>query len=68
MASKNINIESELYEKLKKMKKNKSFTQFTADLLEFSLSAPKNAFGLLSEVDISYQEIKENRIEKNVTL
>ncbi len=68
MASKNINIESELYEKLKKMKKNKSFTQFITDLLEFSLSAPKNAYGLLSESDISYQEIKENRIEKNVTL
>ena len=70
MASKTINVDAELYLKMKEVKGAKSFTEFLKELMDKSFGPPMELFGVLRDEDdlLSYAEIKANRREKNVTL
>jgi predicted CopG family antitoxin len=68
MASKTINIDAELYQKLKERKKNHSFTEYIRLLLENYRPSPKEFFGILEENELSYDEIKKERKTKDVAL
>ena len=66
MASKTINIDSKLYEKIKLMKNEKSFTEFLSELIDKIASPPTELFGILNEEDLDYDEIKKSRVDRNV--
>ena len=68
MASKTINIDAEVYDTLKALKRDMSFTEYIKFLLTLVENPPKSSFGVLSDEDISYDEIKENRDDRNVTI
>ncbi len=69
MASKTIMIDSEVYEQLKKMKKDGSFSEIIRELIKSRNTPPLSTLGALQEeVDImDYNEIKKERKEKNVS-
>ncbi len=66
MASKTINIDSKLYTRLKDLKKNRSFTEFITYLLENASTPPIDFFGVLENEEISYEEIKRSRIDRDI--
>ena len=69
MASKNINIEISVYEKLSRLKNtNESFSDLLTRLLTSSRSDPKESFGVLKNSKLEYTEIKKRRGERNVIL
>lgn len=69
MASKNINVEISVYEKLSRLKSaNESFSDLLVRLLSNSRPNPKELFGVLKGSEISYKEIKKRRGDRDVIL
>jgi predicted CopG family antitoxin len=67
MASKTINIDEKVYEKLKQMKGDKSFTEIILELMERANTTPWESFGVLSSDDLDYDEIKSQRSDRDFT-
>ncbi len=69
MTSKTIMIEEGVYNTLKKLKRNRSFSEYLRYLLKNVNQAPISSFGLLKDVKdpFDYKEIKEERKDRNVT-
>ncbi|MDH5404372.1 MAG: hypothetical protein OEY49_17870 [Candidatus Heimdallarchaeota archaeon] len=69
MTSKTIMIDSEVYEELKLLKKNISFSQIIRELLASRNSPPSSIAGSLKDESdrLDYDEIKSMRKEKNVS-
>lgn len=68
MASKTINIDAELFQQMKELKKKLSFTEYIRLLMENYHPSPKKFFGILKDDELSYDEIKKERKTRDVTL
>jgi predicted CopG family antitoxin len=67
MASRNINIELSVYERLARLKgENESFSQLLQRLLGASAKGLNESFGALKELD--YGQIKRSRRDRDVVL
>lgn len=62
-------IDSEVYDQLKKMKKDRSFSEIIRELIKSRNTPPLSTLGVLGEeIDkMDYDEIKKERKEKNVS-
>lgn len=62
-------IDSEVYEQLKKMKKDRSFSEIIRELIKSRNTPPLSSLGALrDETDpLDYKEIKKQRKERNVS-
>ncbi|MHA2249786.1 MAG: antitoxin VapB family protein [Candidatus Kariarchaeaceae archaeon] len=69
MASKTIMIDSEVYEHLKRLKKDKSFSEIIRELINKRNTPPLSSLGKLKgEPDkMNYAGIKKERRERNVS-
>lgn len=70
MPSKTIMIDIETYNKLKSIKKDKSFTEVINELLEQQSLMPLDLLGSLASKTnrIDYDKIKKGRKDRNVPL
>ncbi|MHA2098455.1 MAG: antitoxin VapB family protein [Candidatus Kariarchaeaceae archaeon] len=70
MASKTIMIEEEVYNTLKELKRNRSFSEYLRYLLKNVNQPPISSFGVLKgdEDPFDYKEIKKERRDRNVTI
>ena len=69
MASKNINIEIKVYEKMKRMKRaGESFSQFLLRMLKSSEVGLEDSFGMLRGEPLDYNEVKRARADRKFTL
>jgi predicted CopG family antitoxin len=67
MTSRNINIEMSVYERLSRLKKaNESFSQVLDRLIGVSSKKLSDSFGMAK--DLSYEEIKRSRRDRDVVL
>ncbi|MCD6227650.1 hypothetical protein J7J90_04105 [Candidatus Micrarchaeota archaeon] len=60
----NINIDDEVYKKIKKFKKDKSFSEVLREMLS-KRSDVNSTFGILKS-GLDYKLIKKNRRDRNV--
>ncbi len=69
MASKTIMIDSEVYTELKKIKKNKSFSEIICELIKIRNTPPLSTLGALKDEPniMKYEDIKKSRREKDVS-
>lgn len=69
MTSKTIMIEEELYNTLKELKRNRSFSEYLRYLLQNVNRPPSSSLGVLRNVKdpFNYEEIKKERKDRNVT-
>ena len=69
MASKNINIELSIYERLLRIKKHEeSFSELLARLLSSPRIGLMDSFGSLGREAPDYREIKKSRCDRDVVL
>jgi predicted CopG family antitoxin len=70
MASKTIMIEEEVYNTLKDLKRNRSFSEYLRYLLQNVNRPPISSFGILKDDKdpFDYNEIKKERKDRNVTI
>ncbi len=69
MGSKTIMIEEEVYNKLKQLKRNRSFSEYLRYLLQNVSRPPVSSFGVLKDLEdpFDYEIIKKERKDRNVT-
>lgn len=69
MGSKTIMIEEEVYNKLKELKRNRSFSEYLRYLLQNVNRPPTSSFGVLKDLEnpFDYDTIKKERKDRNIT-